>query len=283
MKTGLLIPALFLIASGTTGALDAHATGERTILMSVLDKRGHPVQHAQVDSIQVAENGQPVKISRLSPATNSPILFTILIDTSKWAHQEKTRDALDGVLDFLSRVLRENDRFIIGSFSDRFRYGEPMRDLALAKKEINNLNWGVRSTFYDALVQLPAILSRFRVESERQIVIVLTDGNDSASRASLKDAIASVQANDIVVFAIDIRFVMRIRAGFEEELRLAEESGGRCFQFVSNKELESAFTNIQAAIEGQYFLTYAPTPEPHAKLRVKADNLRISAPRHREE
>jgi hypothetical protein len=76
---------------------------------------------------------------------------------------------------------------------------------------------------------------------------------------------------------------MRIRAGFEEELRLAEESGGRCFQFVSNKELESAFTNIQAAIEGQYFLTYAPTPEPHAKLRVKADNLRISAPRHREE
>jgi hypothetical protein len=60
--------------------------------------------------------------------------------------------------------------------------------------------------------------------------ILLTDGNDSTSKASLN--VASVQASGIVIFAIDTRYVTRKRAGLEEEQRLTAESGGRCFEFV---------------------------------------------------
>ena len=115
----------------------------------------------------------------------------------------------------------------------------------------------------------------------RHIVILLTVGNDSGSKASLNDAIASVRASGIVIFAIDTRYVRRKRAGFEEEQRLAEESGGRCFEFVSDKELQNAFKTIQASIENQYFLTYAPVPGPHAKIRVRAEDVRVFAPRPR--
>jgi VWFA-related protein len=200
-----------------------------------------------------------------------------LIDTSKPA----TKDALDGVLDFLSSAVRKDDRILVANFSDQFDHGEPTRDPVQAKREINNLRWGGGSALYDAIVQLPAVLIRLRTESERQIVILLSDGNDSSSKASLKDAIAAAQANQIIVFAIDTRFITRIRAGHEEEERLAEESGGECFEFVSKKELGNAFKKIQAAIENQYFLTYVPLPVPHAKIRVRADDLRVLAPRQR--
>jgi hypothetical protein len=75
--------------------------------------------------------------------------------------------------------------------------------------------------------------------------------------------------------------VTRKRVGFEEEQRLTAESGGRCFEFVSDKALQSAFKTIQASIENQYFLTYAPTPEPHAKIRVRAEDLQVFAPRQK--
>jgi hypothetical protein len=85
----------------------------------------------------------------------------------------------------------------------------------------------------------------------------------------------------MIVFAIDTRFVTRKNTGLDEERKLAEESGGRYVGFVSDKELQNAFRSIQASIENQYFLTYAPTPETHAKISVKAEDVHAFAPRHR--
>ena len=107
-------------------------------------------------------------------------------------------------MDFLSRVVRKDGRIAIASFSGRFHYGDPTSDLSQAKKEINSLNWSIRSAFYVALVQLPVEMP-FRPVSGHHIVILLTDGNDRSSQAWLNAAIASVQASGIVIFAIDTR------------------------------------------------------------------------------
>jgi hypothetical protein len=122
---------------------------------------------------------------------------------------------------------------------------------------------------------------RFRIESQRRIVILLTDGNDGTSKVPLRDAILAVQVGDIVIFAIDTRFITRKRAGHEEEQKVAEETEGKCFEYVLGKELGDAFKNIQTAIENEYFLTYVPTAESRARIRVRADNLRVLAPRQR--
>src|SRR5882762_7970418 len=71
---------------------------------------------------------------------------------------------------------------------------------------------------------------------------------------SLKAVIASIQARGVVIFAIDTRFVTRKRAGFEEEQRLGLESGGRFFEFGSDKELQNAFRSIQAQLKISIFL-----------------------------
>ena len=279
IRWALVISAL-LLPHAPIIALDAPATArEHTILVSVLNNAGHPVRQPRTDDFQVTENKRTVEISRLQSASPRPILFTLLIDTSKWAHHEKARDAIEGALDFFTRIMRKNDRLVIASFSDQFHLGSPTQDPTQAHKEMNNLTWGTRAEFYDAIVQLASTLP-VQTESERHIVILLTDGNDSSSKASLKDAIESVQANDIVIFAIDTRFVHRKRAGQAEERKLAEESGGQCFEFVSNKELENALKDVQAAVENQYFLTYVSIPEAHAKIRVKARDLLLLAPEH---
>ena len=110
------------------------------------------------------------------------------------------------------------------------------------------------------------MLMRFRIESQRRIIILLTDGNDGTSKVPLRDAIVAVQVGDIVIFT---RFITRKRAGHEEEQRVAEETGGKCFEFVLGKEHGDAFKNIRAAIENEYFLTYVPTAESPEEIRLR--------------
>ncbi len=94
---------------------------ESTILVSIFDKNGHPVWQLSTDSIQVAENGQRVKSLRLRPANDSAILFTVLVDRSKWAHQEKTSAALDGVMARTLRGRRLCGQLFISNAASRFR------------------------------------------------------------------------------------------------------------------------------------------------------------------
>ena len=84
-----------------------------------------------------------------------------------------------------------------------------------------------------------------------------------------------MHVSDLVVFTIDTRFITRKRADDEEDPSVAEATGAKCFEFVLGKELGDAFKNIQAAIENEYFLSYVPTAESRARIRVRADNLRV--------
>jgi hypothetical protein len=168
-------------------------------------------------------------------------------------------------VDFLSRVVRKDDRIVVPAFLVVFTTVTQLAT-SVRQREKSTVSTGVSEAHsYDALVQLRVEMP-FRPVSRHHIVILLTDGNDRSSKAWLNDAIASVQASGIVIFAIDTRYVRRKRAGFEGEQRQAARSGGRCFEFVSDKELQDGFKTIQASIENQYFLTYAPTPEPHAQI-----------------
>src|SRR2546423_2637673 len=106
----------------------------------------------------------------------------------------------------------------------------------------------------------------------RRALVVITDGDDTYSRALINDAIQMAQRTDTIIFAISTKggftgsAVPGVEAGTvkdsgDKELqKLADETGGRAFYTGDMLALERAFKKIGEELRSQYLITYKPHP-----------------------
>jgi Ca-activated chloride channel family protein len=128
---------------------------------------------------------------------------------------------------------------------------------------------GTQTSLYDAVWQFCDEKMR-GVNSPRRALVVITDGDDTYSRAKLDDAIAMAQRTDTIIFAISTKggftgsAVPGVEAGTvkdsgDKELdKLSGETGGRAFFTGDMLALERAFKKIGEELRSQYLLTYRP-------------------------
>jgi VWFA-related protein len=127
--------------------------------------------------------------------------------------------------------------------------------------------------------------------------VVITDGDDTYSRAGLDDAIAMAQRTDTIIFSISTKggftgsAVPGVEAGTVKDsgdknlLKMAEETGGRAFYTGDMLALERAFKKIGEELRSQYLLTYRPEGPfdgGYRRIEVKVgggDGYKINAKR----
>jgi VWFA-related protein len=99
--------------------------------------------------------------------------------------------------------------------------------------------------------------------------VIITDGDDTFSRADLNDAIDIAQRTETTIFAISTKAgflgsVPGVEAGTIKDkgdkslTRLCEETGGQAFFTGDMLALERAFKKISDELQGQYIITYRP-------------------------
>ena len=120
------------------------------------------------------------------------------------------------------------------------------------------------TAIYDAIVASADYLTR-NAKQPKQVLLVITDGDDNASTSSLEDAIKRVQALDgPTVYCIGLLF------GPDEDKResrharrvlqsLAEQTGGIAYFPRRIDEVDAIAAQVAADIRQQYTLTYSPT------------------------
>jgi VWFA-related protein len=120
--------------------------------------------------------------------------------------------------------------------------------------------------------------------------VVITDGEDTYSRASIRDAIDIAQRTETTIFAIStkagfISVVPGVEAGQVKDkedrdmTKLAEETGGAAFFTGDMLSLERSFNKISKELRSQYLVTYKPLNDRYdgsfRKIEVKlAEGLR---------
>jgi VWFA-related protein len=118
---------------------------------------------------------------------------------------------------------------------------------------------GKGTVLYDA-VSLAAT-DRLRREVGRKAMIVISDGVDSGSSYTIRQAIEAAHKSDAIIYGIyysDPQY--SYFGGGEGELkRMAEDTGGRVFKIGRKNTLEDIFTQIQEEMRSQYALSYSPT------------------------
>src|SRR5271166_3243144 len=109
---------------------------------------------------------------------------------------------------------------------------------------------------------------------EKKVLLVVTDGEDNASRESLEQAIRSLQAeNGPTVYTIGILGDEHSKRARRALRQMAEETGGVAFFPQSLAEVESITQQIAHDIRNQYTIGYKPTkPQSEGGFRsVKVD------------
>jgi Ca-activated chloride channel family protein len=126
---------------------------------------------------------------------------------------------------------------------------------------------GSQTALYDAVWQFTD--EKLRNAPGRRVIVLITDGDDTFSRAELKDAIDIAQRTETTIFAISTKAgfmgtVPGVDAGTVKDkgdkylVQLCEDTGGEAFFTGNMLELERAFMKVSEELRSQYIITYRP-------------------------
>jgi VWFA-related protein len=209
-----------------------------------------------------------------------PITMAILIDTSG-SMQEKIKEVHRAAGSFVD-TLREEDRSLIIDFDDKvFLIQDLTSDHAALKTAIESTEPLGATAVYDAL---HAAYRKIGEIEGRKVVILLSDGEDTASQFGFKRVLEEAKTNNTMIFSIGLG----IEGGTprREVLKeFSEVTGGRYFYVKKAGQLEGTYQRIAEELRAQYYLTYSTTNEEwdghwiKVKVQSKRPGVKIRARR----
>ena len=251
------------------------------LYVTVTDDDGRLVPDLARDAFAIFDDGQPQEIMLFENDVR-PITVVVMLDTSI-STTNVMHLILGGAEQFLIRMLPD-DRARIGAFNDKIEVlpqgfiGD--RDRLIAT--LDTLDFGNETKLFDAIA---ASLDALQGVENRKVVLVLTDGQDSASRTGWRDVLERAIADDVMIYAIGLHVeyfdgVRNRRTSPDRSLRrLAEETGGGYFELKETDELGSTFTRVSQELHRQYVLGFEPLErdgETH-RLEVRVGDRGMSA------
>jgi Ca-activated chloride channel homolog len=116
--------------------------------------------------------------------------------------------------------------------------------------------WG-RTSLYDAMVGGFEYLARG--SRQRKALVVVSDGGDNASRATLDDVVRISRASNTVIYAIGLSDPLEPEANPLILKRLAEASGGNAFRPKNTRQISRDLRVIAQDIRNSYTIGYVST------------------------
>lgn len=214
--------------------------------------------------------------------TNPPVFVGVLMDTSPSA-AGKMDFSKRAARDFIYTVVRiRKDKAAFMTFDNEVDLKQDFTDkLDLLDKAVDKVKKvGSQTALYDAIWQFSD--EKLRNAPGRRVIVVITDGDDTFSRAELKDAIDIAQRTETTVFAISTKggflgSVPGVEAGTVKDAgdkyltQLCEQTGGAAFFTGDMLALEKSFAKISEELRSQYILTYRPTNQNYDAKERKVE------------
>jgi Ca-activated chloride channel family protein len=256
------------------------------VLVSVLDDNNRPAPDLPVEAFQIFEEGVKQKIEVFESETKQPVEIVLMIDASLSAHKEITFEE-EAAAHFIGQVLRSGDHLAIYSFDETVSQIAGFSDnVSSLQSAVRKIPGGAGTSIYDALLLGSRALER-RGDDRRRVIILVTDGGETTSRADFDAARkAAVRANTLL-YSIIVRPVKnesgRNTAGEHAIETITDTTGGAIFFPDSPQDLDIIFDRIDRELRTQYRLGYYPNPRgpvnSYRSIEVKVlDNYKA---RHR--
>jgi VWFA-related protein len=261
-----------------SGGYVLHADVEEVVLnCSVLDGN-RLVQDLQKENFKVAEDGVPQSIISFQH-TDLPVSIALVIDNS--GSMYKKRPSVNkAALDLVQASNPRDEEFVVNFSDEAFIDQEFTSDINLLREGLSHIDSRGGTALYDAVV---ASADKLVADAKRpkQVLVLITDGEDNASTLNLEQTIRRVQElSGPVIYSIGLLFgdessraeVRHARRALE---MLSTETGGIAYFPRSMEQVDEIAAEVARDVRSQYTLGYRstkPTTEPgFRRVQVTAD------------
>lgn len=223
----------------------------------------HYVTGLRQDDFQIYENGVRQELS-IFAQQQTPISLAILLDVSL-SMEQKIAQAEEAAARFV-RQLRPQDEAEIVFFNDRVRVVQDFTaDTARLDAAIRGAQPSGGTALYTAVYVSLKDLARQRREGElrRLAMVVLSDGEDTASLVSDEQALALARKSDIGVYGISLRGPRGASSGRNDNgmsrffiTSLSRETGGEAHFPTALGQLNTVYEQVLDELRSQYSIGY---------------------------
>jgi Ca-activated chloride channel family protein len=266
-----------------------------SISVTVRDAEGRLVTGLPREAFEVFEDGERQNVSHFTDE-RVPVGLGLLLDMSDSMFGRRIADARTAVYQFLFELLDRDDEFFIIAFNHRPHVLTQWTNAPnVVREALDGIKPAGGTAAYDAVLESLPMLARR--QKQRAALLVVSDGSDTASNATLRSVRSALQRSDAFVYAITIdspnqqAINTRVNPGSLREL--TDQSGGRTEVVQTSTDIAAASQRIADELNHQYVLGYTPphgadgqfhtirVRVPGGDYKVRARNGYIADPRPR--
>ena len=232
---------------------------------TVLDGSGRSIQTLDKDAFRVYEDGVPQTISSFRHE-DLPVSLGILIDSSGSMYDKRVA-VEQSSLDFVKLSNPEDEAFVVDFSWEAFIDQDFTNDIEKLRQGLGYIKSSGGTAIYDALVASADYLAK-NAKHPKQVLLLITDGEDNASSATLEQAIRRIQDLDgPVIYCVGLLFGDDTDKRESRHARrvletLAEQTGGAAYFPRSVKEIDGVAAEVAQDIRTQYTISYHSTKSP---------------------
>jgi Ca-activated chloride channel family protein len=281
IKLFLLAFILLTTASINTFAQDEPIIVETnlvTLNVAVTDKKGNYVRNLQREDFEVFDGKLKQQIEQFS-SEDAPVYFGIVYDMHP-TNDDETKNVLAALKQFAAQLKRD-DNYFVTVFNER---GSLTTDFVPTTEQIEKSLAGANpktpNSLYDAIYAASEKAREHK--NAKQILLVLTDGEDRASHHSLKELRQHLRGVNLPVYTVNFDKSAQKTWNYTEIYRgqqwrtldiyetgelnkaaldeISKTTGGQSFdKLIYNRlYLYTIFTKILTEVENQYVIGFYP-------------------------
>jgi VWFA-related protein len=244
---------------------------EVTLHATVVDDRLHPVTSLDRAAFRVFEDGKPQRITSFR-REDIPVALGIVIDNS--GSMRDKRPGVNAAALNLVRASNSQDQVCVVNFNNEYYLDQDYTgNVSLLRDALERIESRGGTALYDAIVATSDHLMK-SAKLQKKIILVVTDGEDTASRDTLEQAVRTIAVDGgPTVYTIGLLGHEREKKARRALRILAEQTGGVAFFPGDVNEVEAISQQIAHDIRNQYTIGYKPTtPKTEGGYRqVKVD------------
>ena len=235
---------------------------------TVLDEHRRLVTNLDRDAFKIFDDGRPQQIHSFR-RDDVPVALAIVIDNS--GSMRDKRPALNAAALNLVRASNPQDQVCVVNFNNEYYLDQDYTgDIGLLREALEHIESRGGTALYDALVATSGHLMK-SAKLQKKAILVVTDGQDTASHDTLQQAVRSIAVDGgPVVYGIGLLGHDGDKRAHRALRILAEQTGGVSFFPAGLSEVEAISQQIAHDIRNQYTIGYIPSPTESGGKKAKS-------------
>ncbi|MGA3294239.1 MAG: VWA domain-containing protein [Candidatus Acidiferrales bacterium] len=232
--------------------------------VTVTDSKGAFVPDLGQNEFRVLEDKIEQKISLFS-RDDVPVTMGLVIDNSG-SMREKRAQVNAAAMTFVKTSNPQDEAFVV-NFNDEY-YLDTEGDFTSDQRNLNDalarIDTRGSTALYDAVIGSLAHLKKGH--KDKRVLLVVTDGDDDASRKTFEDAIKAAEESNATIYTIGVfseddlkNDKKMVRHSKKVLTELAEATGGLAYFPANLDEVTPVCEEVAKEIRNQYTLGYYPT------------------------